>query len=137
MKGRVKWFNDSKGYGFIENKVQDIFVHHADINVVGFKTLREGATVTFEVEKTEKGPVARKVTPLPEKPADAPKDKALYTFTWTSGGFNQVYAATKREAIKEIARRFPGSSLKPNLNSLKRLTKKQADAYWKNIPPLD
>ena len=64
-KGTVKWFNDSKGYGFIQKENgEDIFVHHSGINAEGFKTLTEGAAVEFEVENTEKGPRAISVTQL-------------------------------------------------------------------------
>ncbi len=64
-KGTVKWFNDSKGYGFIQKENgEDIFVHHSGINAEGFKTLAEGAAVEFEVENTDKGPRAISVTQL-------------------------------------------------------------------------
>jgi CspA family cold shock protein len=63
--GRVKWFNDAKGYGFIETEDgQDIFVHFSAINAQGFKTLREGEQVEFEVVQDEKGPKASNVTKL-------------------------------------------------------------------------
>lgn len=58
-QGTVKWFNDSKGYGFIQkDSGGDIFVHHSGIIAEGFRTLREGAKVEFEVENTDKGPRA-------------------------------------------------------------------------------
>ena len=64
-QGTVKWFNDSKGYGFIQkDSGGDIFVHHSGIIAEGFKTLREGAKVEFEVENTEKGPRAISVKEL-------------------------------------------------------------------------
>ena len=57
--GVVKWFNDSKGFGFIEQENgPDIFVHYSGINSDGFKTLSEGDKVTFNVEESEKGPAA-------------------------------------------------------------------------------
>ena len=62
-EGTVKWFNDSKGYGFIEQEDgPDVFVHHSAINATGFKSLSEGARVTFEIEQGEKGPSAVNVT---------------------------------------------------------------------------
>ncbi|MGD9320056.1 MAG: cold shock domain-containing protein [Desulfobacteraceae bacterium] len=57
--GIVKWFNDRKGYGFIEQEDgPDVFVHHSGINGNGFKSLREGDRVTFDVEQGQKGPAA-------------------------------------------------------------------------------
>ena len=62
-EGKVKWFNDAKGYGFIEQEgEQDIFVHYSSISGDGFKTLAEGETVEFEVTDTPKGPQAMNVT---------------------------------------------------------------------------
>lgn len=55
-KGTVKWFNESKGFGFIAREDgDDVFVHHTSINGTGFKVLSEGQTVTFDIEKTPKG----------------------------------------------------------------------------------
>lgn len=57
--GVVKWFNDSKGYGFIEQEDgPDVFVHHTGVNATGFRSLNEGDKVTFEVEDGPKGPAA-------------------------------------------------------------------------------
>lgn len=64
-EGIVKWFNDRKGFGFIEREDnEDVFVHHSAINGSGFKTLAEGDQVTFEVEQGTKGPSAKNVTRL-------------------------------------------------------------------------
>jgi CspA family cold shock protein len=61
--GVVKWFNSSKGYGFIEQEDgPDVFVHHTGINAAGFKTLNEGDRVTFDIEQGKKGPAAVNVT---------------------------------------------------------------------------
>ena len=57
--GIVKWFNDAKGYGFIEQEDgPDVFVHHSGINSTGFRSLNEGDRVTFDVEEGQKGPAA-------------------------------------------------------------------------------
>ncbi len=64
--GTVKWFNDSKGFGFIaaDDGGNDLFVHHTSIQVSGHRTLTEGQRVSFEVVSGPKGPKADKVTPI-------------------------------------------------------------------------
>ena len=62
MEGTVKWFNGSKGYGFIEGSDgTDYFAHFQEIQVEGYKTLKEGSAVTFEPGDGEKGPVAKNI----------------------------------------------------------------------------
>jgi CspA family cold shock protein len=59
MKGTVKWFNESKGYGFIASENGgDVFVHHSAIEAQGFRTLAEGQAVEFEIQQGPKGPSA-------------------------------------------------------------------------------
>jgi len=64
--GTVKWFNDSKGYGFIspDDGTEDVFVHFSSIVGTGFKTLAEGAKVSYEVEQGQKGLQATNVTTI-------------------------------------------------------------------------
>jgi CspA family cold shock protein len=64
--GTVKWFNDDKGFGFItpDEGSKDLFVHHTAINGSGFRSLTEGAKVSFDVEQGPKGPSAANVTTI-------------------------------------------------------------------------
>jgi CspA family cold shock protein len=64
--GRVKWFNDQKGFGFItpDGGERDCFVHHSAIQMQGFRTLAEGDQVEFDIVQGEKGPAAQNVTRL-------------------------------------------------------------------------
>ena len=64
--GTVKWFSDDKGFGFIvpDDGSKDVFVHHSQISGSGFKTLAEGAKVSYETEAGPKGPSATQVTPI-------------------------------------------------------------------------
>lgn len=64
--GRVKWFNDAKGYGFItlDDSEQDCFVHHTAIEADGFRSLNQGELVEFELVTRDKGPAAEKVIRL-------------------------------------------------------------------------
>ncbi|MCX8094913.1 MAG: cold-shock protein [Caldisericia bacterium] len=66
IKGKVKWFDSSKGYGFItrDDGGEDVFVHYTAIEGTGFKTLKEGDAVEFEVQEGKKGPQAKNVKKL-------------------------------------------------------------------------
>ena len=64
-EGTVKWFNDTKGFGFLQSdEGQDVFVHQGDIEVDGYRSLAEGARVQFELTEGAKGPKAVKVRPV-------------------------------------------------------------------------
>jgi CspA family cold shock protein len=65
-EGRVKWFNENKGYGFIEvdGQDKDVFIHHSAITMQGFRTLQEGQRVSFDIEQGKKGPAAVNVKAL-------------------------------------------------------------------------
>ena len=66
-RGTVKWFSNEKGYGFITGEDgQDVFVHFSAINAEGYKTLEEGATVTFDLAQGDRGPQAANVTVVKE-----------------------------------------------------------------------
>ena len=65
VTGTVKWFNESKGFGFIEQQAgEDVFVHFRSIASDGFKTLKEGQEVSFEVEQGQKGPQAENIVAI-------------------------------------------------------------------------
>jgi CspA family cold shock protein len=66
-QGTVKWFNAEKGYGFIaqDNSDPDLFVHYSQIRGQGYRELREGQRVSFDVQQGKKGPEAVEVTPVP------------------------------------------------------------------------
>ncbi|MDY6972620.1 MAG: cold shock domain-containing protein [Thermodesulfobacteriota bacterium] len=63
VEGVVKWFSEKKGFGFIEREDGgDVFVHYSSIEMPGFKTLSEGERVSFNVEESDRGPVAKNVS---------------------------------------------------------------------------
>ena len=65
MQGTVKWFNDAKGFGFItQESGEDVFVHYSTVRMEGFKTLREGDQVQFEMERGDKGFHATEVSKI-------------------------------------------------------------------------
>ena len=65
IEGTVKWFNESKGFGFLSQEGgADVFVHHSEIRADGYRTLDEGQKVQFEVVDSPKGPRAANVTPV-------------------------------------------------------------------------
>lgn len=79
--GKVKWFNNAKGYGFVlaDNGTEDLFAHYTAIDMEGYKTLKAGQTVYFDITKGDKGLHAINITleetSTIEQSADSPKDK--------------------------------------------------------------
>jgi CspA family cold shock protein len=68
-RGKVKWFNDAKGYGFIEQEGgEDVFVHYTGVRGEGFRTLHEGQKVEFDIEQDPKGPRAANVVVIEDTP---------------------------------------------------------------------
>ena len=65
-EGKVKWFNENKGFGFIEvdGQDKDVFIHHSAISMQGFRTLQDGQRVSFDIEQGKKGPAAVNVKTL-------------------------------------------------------------------------
>jgi len=76
--GTVKWFNDAKGFGFIEPEGggDDVFAHFSAIQMDGFRTLKQGSRVRFDVVQGPKGQLAQNIAPLDPQPAKAPGDIA-------------------------------------------------------------
>ena len=65
IEGTVKWFNESKGFGFLSQEGgPDVYVHHTEIRIEGYRTLNEGQKVRFDVVDSPKGPRAANVTPV-------------------------------------------------------------------------
>ena len=78
MRGKVKWWIPSKGYGFIQNEQgDDIFVHYTDVNLPGRKNLEEGQAVTFTLKETPKGPRATQVLPVETSGASIPNTEEI------------------------------------------------------------
>lgn len=79
VRGTVKWFNDAKGFGFIEPEGggEDVFAHFSAIQMEGFRTLKQGMTVSFELVDGPKGKLAQNIAPLEAKaPKPAPASSA-------------------------------------------------------------
>lgn len=72
--GTVKWFNDAKGFGFIEPETggDDVFAHFSAIQMEGFRTLKQGSQVTFDLVQGPKGQLAQNITPLGDLPGGVP-----------------------------------------------------------------
>ena len=109
--GTVKWFNDDKGFGFItpDDQGADLFVHHSGINTDGFRTLREGARVSYDSEAGPKGPKAVNVTPTLAEPARRPLDLAVVAHRAGTGSSAIVDARSCRSVGPRAARARPVS----------------------------
>ena len=85
INGTVKWFNSAKGYGFIaQSQGKDVFVHYTAIQDKGFKTLREGESVEFDLKVGPRGPQAENVVRLPKKPVITNRRHAAGHSGWVS-----------------------------------------------------
>jgi CspA family cold shock protein len=121
-KGIVKWFSTEKGYGFVRRETgEEIFVHHTDIEVDGYASLRNGESVEFEVFESDRGPKARKLVPLEagaENPAGGkkPKNDQATAARRSKGRGGNRSDGEKRALLKPLAeqlrarlgKRFPG-----------------------------
>jgi len=114
--------------------------HCVVLEGISIKDDEANANVNGEVQISSASFIiaARKALPLP--PVGLPKAPvvALYTFTFLGGGFNQVFATCKRQAIERARAQFGGTRFAPNPQSFKRLATKAAqERYWKSLPLLD
>ncbi|MFB6345437.1 MAG: cold-shock protein [bacterium] len=99
-QGRVKWFDDQKGYGFVEQDVgDDLFVHYSDIQQEGYKTLSEDQVVEFEIEETEKGLAAKNVSIVSE--AEDTGSESEEAEVEDDGGFGEEEFGGSEEAEEE------------------------------------
>ena len=101
-KGKVKWFSNVKGFGFLEKEGgdKDIFVHYSSIQSDGYKTLDEGEEVTFDIVEGDRGPQATNVIRL-KKPPSAPKEAAKPDDSGSEGKPAEKPAEPKEEPKKE------------------------------------
>jgi cold shock CspA family protein len=108
-KGRVKWFNAEKGFGFIEREGgNDVFVHFSAINMDGYKTLEEGAEVQFEVVEGAKGPQASKkvITANPTSSKVLVNGKAVTFEAYTINGNNYFKLRDFAQAVNKTEKNF-------------------------------
>lgn len=79
--GQVKWFNNAKGFGFIlpDEEGVDLFAHYSEITIEGYKTLKAGQMVSFDIVNGEKGPHAANIMPMENTDSKKPKDEAATT----------------------------------------------------------
>ncbi len=109
IKGKVKWFNDAKGFGFIEHASgKDVFVHYSVISSEGFKTLKDGEEVEYEIQQGAKGLHAARVSRTNPPPAETPTAE-----TAAQSLSSQVIATVTYEGGAEKPSAAPGMSEEP------------------------
>jgi CspA family cold shock protein len=90
IKGLVKWFNDAKGFGFVEHEKGDVFIHFSSIETAGFKTLKNGEEIEYELEDGDKGLHAKNVRRISIPQDEVPQKKASAVAPSRSGLSAQI-----------------------------------------------
>jgi CspA family cold shock protein len=125
IKGIVKWFNDAKGFGFIEHEKGDVFVHFSSIETSGFKTLKNGEEVLYELEDGDKGLHAKQVQRI-NAPAEEASTKKAASKATRSDLSSQIEVERVPESMQESSNdelahiETPAPSLQKNSSSISK-----------------